>query len=60
MRKAWKEKWIVLRPPNDHDFGYPGYFTAPRTMNNKGFHEILNLKIFYIENILVLSKLHTK
>jgi len=35
MRKAWKEKWIVLRPRNDHDFGYPGYFTAPRTMNSK-------------------------
>ena len=53
MRKAWKEKWIVLRPRNDHDFGYPGFFTAPRTMNNQGFCTILNLEIFYFKNKLV-------
>jgi len=35
MRKAWKEKWIVLRPRNDHDFGYPGFFNPPRTMNTQ-------------------------
>ena len=50
MRKAWKEKWVVLRPRNDHDFGYPGYFTAPRTMNSKGSQKILNKKIFYFKN----------
>ena len=59
MRKAWKEKWIVLRPRNDHDFGYPGFFTAPRTMNNQGFCKVLNLEMFNLKNTLVLSRVAT-
>ena len=38
MRKAWKEKWIVLIPRNNHNFGYPGFFNPPGTMNTQGLN----------------------
>ena len=53
MRKAWKEKWIVLRPENDHNFGYPEFFTAPRTINNQGFFQ--NFKFINIQFLVYLS-----
>ena len=59
MRKAWKEKWIVLRPIIGHHFGYPGFFTATHAINNQGFRKVLNLEILYFKNTLVLSYFHT-